>query len=261
MSILDSIFNPGKDAAKASVKGAKIAADAQMAGLNYLKETEKLPQQYREGALTKLAGVYGIGDDPEAAKQFVFGLKENPLYQAILGTRGAGESAILRNASATGGLRSGNTNAQLTDYGQQLENKALLDTYNTEIAGLGGLGQLPSMAPQIAQSMAGVGSTLAQGQIAAAQAKEQGTQNTVQNLLGLGGLFFSDKRLKDSVVKIGENNGLNIYSWTWNEEAETIGLSGSGVGLMADEVEAVRPDLVSYVNGYKVVNYSGVYDA
>lgn len=262
----------GKESAKASKDAAQTSADAQMAGLDYLKEREALPQQYREGALTELGNIYGLGEDPAASQQFISGLKENPLYQAILGTRQSGERAILRNASATGGLRSGNTNAQLTDYSQQLENKALLDTYNQQISGLGGLAQLPSMAPQIASGMAGVGNTLAQGQIAAAQAQQVGQQNMVNNLMGLGtlgvgggwgqGYQASDVRLKDSIEKTGEINGFNVYSWTWNQIAMAVfGLEGDASGVMADEVEAVRPDLIMIVDGYKTVNYSGVYNA
>ncbi len=259
--------------AKASKQAAQTSADAQMAGLDYLKEREALPQKFREGALTELGNIYGLGEDPAAAEQFVSGLKENPLYQAILGTRQSGERAILRNASATGGLRSGNTNAQLTDYSQQLENKALLDTYNSQIAGLGGLAQLPSMAPQIASGMAGVGNTLAQGQIAAAQAQQTGQQNMFNNLIGGGELGLqafdaytkykaSDARLKDSIVKIGEINGFNVYSWTWNQIAKAVfNLEGNGQGVMADEVETIRPDLIMIVDGYKTVNYSGVYNA
>jgi hypothetical protein len=254
----------GKDAAKASKEAARTSADAQMAGLDYLKEREAIPQELREDSLTQLANIYGIGDDPNAAKSFVAGLKDNPLYKAILGTRGAGESAILRNASATGGLRSGNTSAQLTDYSQQLENQALLNTYNQQISGLGGLAQLPSMAPQIATGMAGIGNTLAQGQIAAAQAQQTGQQNMMNNLMGFGQLGIqayqaSDIRLKDNIEKTGEANGFNVYSWTWNQIAKAVfGLEGSASGVMADEVEAIRPDLIMVVDGYKTVNYSGV---
>lgn len=256
-----------KDAARASKDAAKTSAEAQMASLDYLKEREALPQELREDSLTQLANIYGIGDDPNAAKSFVAGLKGNPLYKAILGARGAGESAILRNASATGGLRSGNANAQLTDYSQQLENKALLDTYNQQISGLGGLAQLPSMAPQIAQGMSGIGNTLAQGQIAAAQAQQVGQQNMMNNLMGFGQLGVqaytaSDSRLKDNIEKTGEINGFNVYSWTWNKIAKAVfGLEGNAQGVMADEIEAVRPDLIMIVDGYKTVNYSGVYNA
>lgn len=73
----------------------------------------------------------------------------------------------------------------------------------------------------------------------------------------LGGLasnaaIFSDRRLKQDIVKIGEHeDGLGVYnySYLWSpEKTET--------GVMADEVEVLRPwALGPEVKGYKTVNY------
>lgn len=260
MGFIGDFLGGGDDSAKAAKSAAKIQTDFQREALDYLKQTEALPQKFREGALTGLGNIYGLGA-PGSQEEFFSNLERTPLYGAIMSGRDAGEEAILRNASVTGGLRSGNTQYNLADYNTQLKNQALLTAYNDQVSGLQGLAGLPSNANQIAASTAGIGQTLAQGQIAAAQAKQQGNQNMFNNavgLAGLGAMVFSDLRLKDNVAKIGTSNGFNIYSWSWNEKASELGLYGDGVGVIAQEVEQTRPDLVVVINGYKAVNYGGL---
>jgi hypothetical protein len=60
----------------------------------------------------------------------------------------------------------------------------------------------------------------------------------------------SDRRLKTDVVLRGTHPlGIGIYEYTIDGRRE--------VGVMADEVEKVRPDAVSIgENGYKQVDYS-----
>ncbi len=176
---------------------------------------------------------------------------KSPLYGAIMGGKEAGEESILRNASATGGLRSGNVQANMYDYNTQLSNQALLQSYNQQMEGLQGLAGLPSLAPTIASQTSSIGQTLGQGQIAAANALQQGSQNQMGNMMGLGQLglqaygMFSDRRLKKNIKLIGTAKGFNIYSWAWNIVANKMGLTGKTVGCMADEVYIKQPDAVS----------------
>ena len=93
---------------------------------------------------------------------------------------------------------------------------------------------------------------------------------TTQNQLGLmdylgaaagaAGIFgFSDIALKDNIQKIGQTKGgNNWYSWTWNDKAEKLGLSGESSGVIAQEIQKVRPEAVKEVDGYLAVNYSMV---
>lgn len=258
---LGAFLGGGDDAGDAARDAAKIQADYQIQALNYLKEREKIPQQFREGALTGLGDIYGLGT-PEAQQKFFSGLKESPIYTAMMEGRGAGEDAILRNASATGGLRSGNANYALADFNKKLQNEALLTSYNTQTQGLQGLAGIQSMAPQIAQATSGIGQTLAQGQVAGANAEQQAQQNMFGNLMGLGSLgimAFSDFRLKENIKNIGTIGKYNLYQWDWNEKANELGLTGSATGVMADEVEQYDPSLVSIVDGYKAVDYSRIH--
>jgi hypothetical protein len=246
MSFVKDTFNAltGKSAEKAANQGAQTAAAGQTEALNYLKEQERLPSQFREGALTQLGGLYGLeGGDPNAAQN----IQNNPIFQATQGMLPQQEEAILRNQSATGALRSGGTDMMLAE--NQRNNQ--LQAYQNTIGGLQGLSGLPSYAPQIAQGISGIGNTLAQGRIAGAQARQDALGGLVQG----GAAAFSDIRLKDNVQHAGKRYGQDWFTWDWNTIAVKLGLSGSSEGVIADLVEQSRPELIGKRDGYKTVNY------
>lgn len=273
----------GAQAAAAATEASNIQAQAQREALQYLKEREAIPQQFREGALQQIAGLYGLAGGESGAEQALMSrAMSSPVYQAMTGGLDdfqaraieSGEEAILRQQAATGGLRSGNAQQALAglsaDIGLQVQNQqnqALLEAYKSQLGGLQGLASLPSNASQIAQTQAGIGQTLGQGVLSAGQAQAQGLvaganarQQAMGGLIGLGGTLgaaaiMSDPRLKSDIKKIGEENGFNIYSWIWNEKANELGLVGESKGVMADEVEAVKPEAVSMNGDYKQVDY------
>jgi hypothetical protein len=183
-------------ASKASSDAADTYGDAQREAteaqlgfqreqLDYLKELDRLPREYRDAALTQLGNAY-TGDQAQQ-QTFIDRARNSPIYAAIMGGRKEGEDAILRNASATGGLRSGNVKHNLYDSNVLLENKALLTAYQDQIQGVAGLAGTPGYGTQVANVMGGMGDTVAtgiaaegqadaQGQIASAQAWQQGIQ-------------------------------------------------------------------------------------
>lgn len=131
-------------------------------------------------------------------------------------------------------------------------------------ANMSELAQLLSLAPGSEGNTAQQGADIAnliQGNYAQRSANHnnemQGYTNAASTAL-LAYLAFSDDRLKESIQKVGERFGFNWYTWTWNETAETLGLIGQSEGVIAQEVEQIRPDLVVEVNGYKAVNYGGL---
>ena len=239
----------GRGAEKASRQAAQTSADAQMAALDYLREQEEIPQQFREGALSQLGGLFGLeGGDPDAMSQ----IRRNPIYQATIGQLPQQEEAILRNQSATGALRSGGTDLMLAENQRQNRLSAIQNT----MSGLQGLAGLQSYAPQIAQGMAGIGNTLAQGQVAGAQARQQGIGNMMNlgmNALSLAG--FSDTRLKDNIEPAGERYGHAWYRWEWNDEAKELGLTGEAYGVLAQDVATTHPEAVGLSQGYLTVDY------
>jgi hypothetical protein len=70
--------------------------------------------------------------------------------------------------------------------------------------------------------------------------------------------MFSDRRLKEDIVHVGDNNGHKWYVWTWNKLASRLGLEGSCSGVMADEAHAKQPDAVKIKDGFLYVNYSAL---
>ncbi len=110
--------------------------------------------------------------------------------------------------------------------------------------------------------MGSIGQTRAQGQVAAAQGRQQAQQQGMNNLMGLGQLgmaafgAFCDPALKANAERIGECGGYSIYRWDWNDRAAELGLYGEGIGPMADEVERYEPERIEIRNGYKYIKES-----
>jgi len=72
-------------------------------------------------------------------------------------------------------------------------------------------------------------------------------------LMGPAGAFrFSDRRLKSNIKRVGTHAiGVGIYDFTM--------MGAPQRGVIAQEVERVRPDLVKrHANGYLMVNYGGL---
>lgn len=233
-----------------------------------------------------LTGLSGTGETTPLFDQqaMIESAITSPLYQSIMGGQSAGEEAILRNAAATGGLRSGNVQENLYDYNTQLQNQALLQAYNDqmaqkqyELAGLQSLAGLPTNTNQIASTLSNIGSTYgtgtaaagtatAQGILSAAQIEQAQQQQNIGNLMGLGQLGLlayavSDRRLKDNIRKIGKMGPYNFYKFTWNKIAQKMGLKGESAGCMADEVYYMNPEFVTILpNGFLAIYYGKLFD-
>ena len=252
----------GGDSTKGTIDQGKVAR------LQYeLSQLEaQVPPPTAQAALTGLQDPTGGGGGGGTFGQqdLINQAMNSPLYGALMGGQELGEEAIMRNAGATGGLRSGNVQGNMYDYVTQLQNKALLSSYNEQLAGLQGLASLPSNSNEIGQYISGIGNTQAQGMTAGAAMQAQGTQNSVNNAMGIAGLgiqayssgMFSDRQLKKNIVHIGEVNGHKFYKFDWNKLANRLGLYGSTCGCMADEVYSKVPEAVIIKDNYLFVNYS-----
>lgn len=253
--ITDSLgLTDSGDAGNASRDAAKIQARYQQQALDYLKQREAIPQQFREEALNQMAGAYGIPGGA-SAQEFVTNAKSSPIYQAIMGNIPQQEEAILRNQSATGALRGGGTDLMLANNQRNTQANA----YGAVLGGINNMAQLPSLAPQIASGITGIGTTQAQGILGQAQTNQAVGQQGFGNLMGMGQLglaayqAFCDPRLKANARKIGEAGGVQIYEWDWNEAANEIGLVGKCQGPMADEIARFAPERIENRFGYMYV--------
>ena len=180
-----------KDAGDKAYKASKMSVDAQKEALEYIKQREALPQALREEALTKIGGFYGLGDGTDSQQELIDQAMRTPIYQAIQGTKAGAEEAILRNAAATGGLRSGNVQDALARLSQDIDESALLTAYNQQLQGLTGLANLPSMSRDIAGMIQGIGATKAQGLVDRSQANIAAENQLWSDITGLGKMGFT----------------------------------------------------------------------
>ena len=69
----------------------------------------------------------------------------------------------------------------------------------------------------------------------------------------IGGWAMSDRRVKEDIKKVGKlDDGSAIYKFKYK------GSPLQQIGVMAQELEAKSPDLVTEVDGVKMVNYEGL---
>jgi len=99
---------------------------------------------------------------------------------------------------------------------------------------------------------ANMGYNSAMDQYNAKQAQSQGMMSGLGSLAGMGMMAFSDIRLKRNIVKRGTlPSGIGVYEYDIFDRHE--------VGVLAQEVQQIRPDLVHVdKSGYLMVNYGGL---
>ena len=91
-------------------------------------------------------------------------------------------------------------------------------------------------------------------------AKQAAQANFNQGLMGLGAAgipLMSDIRTKENIKAIGWlPNGLPVYEYEYKPEWKDEAGHGKFIGVMAQEVEMVKPEAVfTRPDGYKMVNY------
>lgn len=157
-------------------------------------------------------------------------------------------------------------NAQLqnTARNQGLQERSFIqNTPINQFTGLLGLGQVGtpqgvSYSPtQVANTdVLGAYALNQQGQIANAQAKNAASSGLMGGLMGLGSaaIMASDRRLKTDIRLLHRRrDGLGVYAFRYKKGGPV------RVGVMAQEVRRVRPDLVvRRGDGFLAVSYPGL---
>jgi hypothetical protein len=158
-------------------KASKKAQQAQIDALNnavaeqrrQFDVTDANFKPYRDEGTSALGGLgdlVGTNGAPQQ-KSAIDALKASPFYQSLFRT---GEENVLQTASATGGVRGGNTVGSLADFGAD----TLMKTIQQQLANLGGIAGLGLGATN---STAGFG---------------QQTSNNVANLMTQQGTVNAD---------------------------------------------------------------------
>lgn len=189
--------------ARSQSKAAKSAAASQQASAEagiaeqrrQFDKVQKLLKPFvNQGtqAFRQAAGLAGARG-PEAEARQIARVQESPQFQAALEQ---GQEAILSQASATGGLRGGNTQAALAQFAPQLLNQTIAQRYS-QLGGLGQVGQASAAGVGSAAQLTGQNIAGLQGQIGAAQAGSALAQGQAQQTAlgginqGLGTIFGS----------------------------------------------------------------------
>ena len=168
-----------RSASKAAGNAANTQAAGQQRALDYQMEVEKLPLEYRDQAMQKLAGAYGMGEGATGMS----GLAEDPYIKQETDRRmGLSEDAISRYANQSGMSRSGNV---LDAYGENAP-KVSNQVMQEYLGGLSGFAGTPMNTNAIANSMSAIGQTQGQGIMAQGQAKSGMYGNLVNT--GMSGL-------------------------------------------------------------------------
>jgi hypothetical protein len=168
---------------------------------------------------------------------------------------------ILRNT--TGGAGSGTQDIKLV-AGSNIT-LTHTDANNFTIASTDTNTQL-STADVRGKFSAGTGITISSGEISIGQAVGTGDDVTFASVSATGDIVAyasSDERLKDNIEVISNPiekvQQLKGVTWDWNDKASEIQHSLPNVGVIAQDVEKVLPQLVKdRDNGYKGVDYDKI---
>lgn len=175
------------------------------------------------GQLNNLTGANGASAQNTALK----GLTSNPLYTNSMNL---GQQAILANASATGGLRGGNTISSLGYLpGQILSNveQSQIGNLGTSLNGITGLlngyqtqvGQYAGLVQQGENAAAGTGTAALQ------------TGNNITSLIGQGGAINAGSTLATSNSITGALNNFTSYLGTNSGSSALASLLASAGGI------------------------------
>lgn len=182
-------------AADAQTAAAQMGVEENRRQFDFIQELMKPYVDSGKTALNQQMGMLGL-NGAAAQQQAIGALQNSPFFQAQLNQ---GTNALLQNASATGGLRGGNTQAALAQFAPQL----LQQTYQNQLSNLGGLSSMGLGAAtgtgNAAQNAAAQNSQLfgnmGQAQAGAYLARAQNNQNMVGSLFGMAGNVLGAKGL------------------------------------------------------------------
>jgi len=166
-----------------------------------------------------------------------------------------------RNDAYTSALNNSIANAnqaQALTFGQNLQ---------SQMAPYQQLGALQGLSGQAGFSQAGqaqptqyLPAAMAgyQGALQGYGIDQQGKNSAMGGLSSLGGTAamagaMSDERLKDNIERLPDEAipGVHWARWKWKT-------GGDGFGVIAQDLERVRPDLVTMRDGFRVVDYGGL---
>ncbi len=222
-------------------------------------------QQDEEALRTRLIN-QGIGQNSEAynreMERFNQG-KNDARMQAVLGGQQYGSQLLADSLQRRNqGIQEYDRtrNMPLNEYnafmsGQQIQ--------NPQFQNIGYQGAAPA-------DYIGAVNNAYQGQLNNYNQRVASGNSMVSGLMGIGGSLaggwagspagskamsglFSDERLKENIVPVGQENGHNVYEFNYKGDDKRF------VGVMAQEVQETHPEAVKMTDsGYLAVNYDAI---
>lgn len=159
---------------------------------------------------------------------------------------------IANTASGVAGIRTGSGDSMSNTIGQGSNFLAqLLST-----AGAQDATQQNQLATLLANLASGAGSQVAGLPGLGQTSQTQGILNS-SNMTGtaMALAMLSDRRLKTNIKKLGEINGVNVYSWDWTDQ----GLELGGVATFGVLAQEVPHATVQRADGFLEVDYARVW--
>ena len=232
-------------------------------------ERQRKMQQNQIGAQASSAGAYGGSRHGVAealtneafARQGAqtFGNLQQQGFNTALGAAQAQQQAQMGGAAQLGQLGQQAFNTSQAIQQQQMQQglmqqglqQSLIDAALGQYAGYTGSPQAALQAPLAALGQA-------PKPAATTTSSSPGLFDYLGGALSLARL--SDVRLKKDVRPLGSKDGVNFYTWEWNDEGKRVASSKQPtVGVMAQELKETHPHLVSEGDdGYLRVNYGGL---
>jgi len=210
--------------AAASIGGSALAASSQKkaankaAAVQQASDAQAIAEQRRQYDQTRTdlspfmqAGQAALGGQGDllglngsgAQQSSIEALKASPLYQSLFGN---GQDALLANASATGGLRGGNTQGALANFGRD----TLAGVIQSQLSNLGGVSQqgqnaaaqVGSFGANSANSITGLLQSQGQAQAGAALAGGAASAGLINNAAGALGSLAGNTNVQQWVGKL-----------------------------------------------------------
>ena len=121
------------------------------------------------------------------------------------------------------------------------------------------LGTQAQVASSGASSLAGMANTALGSSVGLTQTGLQVTGSKSEEMgQSISGMFGSDIKLKDNIVKLGEIKGIEFFSWTWNELGNNLGYYGPSMGVIAQKIIDIIPNAVIEIDDHYEVDYKKV---
>lgn len=194
-------------AAAAQSEASRLSIEESRRQFEALQEVLSPYVQAGNTALAQQQALLGLGGQ-EAQQQAITALESGQQFQALARQ---GEEAILQNASATGGLRGGNTQAALAQFRPNLLAQVIESQYS-KLGGLTNIGQASAAGVGSASLNTGSAVSNALQQSGAAQAQSalaagQATANQWGNLAGGIGAGVGYYQQQQLLNRLGQGGG------------------------------------------------------